>query len=146
MENNKYKQLTKIASKMVLPSLFFVGVVLIYIFDFKYIFETVFAILLVWFVYFILRYFRVLKNHELQNVFINQYILKRSYKPKLKTSRQKIEDIKKIQKYNQEYNSNFNNFTKYNTNLSTNNDFTFDYLEIKQYNNKNRLATIQPKG
>ena len=146
MKPNKNKQLTKVASKLVLPSLFFVGMVLIYFFDFKYIFETAFIILSIWFVYFIISYFRVFKNHELQNVFINQYILKRSYIQKPKTPRQKIEAIKKIQKYNQDYNSNFNNFTKYSTNLSTNKDFNFDYLGIKQFNNKNRLAILQIKS
>jgi ABC-type multidrug transport system fused ATPase/permease subunit len=146
MTDNKNKQILKTAEKLVLPGIFLVAALLIYFFDFKYSFEIVFITLLIWFVIFILKYFRVFKNHELQNVFINQYINKRGYKSKTKTVRQKIEDIKKIQKYNQTYNSNYNNFTKFSTNLPTNKDFTFDYLEIQEYNKKNRLATLQIKN
>jgi hypothetical protein len=144
--NNKNKQILKTAEKLVLPGIFLVAAFLIYFFNFQLTSEIIFITLLIWFVIFVLKYFRVFKNHELQNVFINQYINKRSYKSKIKTVRQKIEDIKKIQKYNQIYNSNYNNFTKYSTNLPTNKDFTFDYLEIQEYNNKNSLATLQIKN
>lgn len=96
-----------------------------------------------WILCFLLRYFRVFANHKVQNVLINSFIYKRSYKPKSKTIRQKIDNIKKIQEYNKTYNSNYNNFTKYSTNLPTNKDFTFDYLEIQEYNNKNRLASLK---
>ena len=99
-----------------------------------------------WLVSFLLRYFRVFNNHGLQNVLIKSFIDKRGYKPKLKTVRQKIEEVKKIQAYNKEYNSNYNNFTKYDTNLPTNRDFTFDYLEIQGYNSKTGLAALNTKA
>ena len=144
--NNKNTLITKKLQSLIAPSLIFVASILIYYFNFERILEIIFVTLLIWATFFVLRYFRVFKNHELQNVFINQYINKRGYKSKPKTVRQKIEDIKKIQKYNQTYNSNYNNFTKFSTNLPTNQDFTFDYLEIQEYNSKNRLAPLEIKN
>jgi hypothetical protein len=146
MTNNKYKQLIKDAEKLVFPGLIFVAIVFIYFYNFERTIEVISTTLLIWAVIFVLKYFRVFKNHEVENIFINQYINKREYKSKPKTIRQKIEDIKKIQEYNKTYNSNYNNFTKYSTNLPTNKDFTFDYLEIQEYNNKNRLATLEVKN
>lgn len=144
--NNKNILITKKLQNLVLPSLVSVAAILIYYFKYQHAFEIISVTFLIWATIFVLRYFRVFKNHELQNIFINQYINKRGYKSKPKTARQKIEDIKKIQKYNQTFNSNYNNFTKFSTNLPTNQDFTFDYLEIQEYNSKNRLATMKTKN
>jgi hypothetical protein len=143
MNNIKYKQTLKNADKFILPGLVLLATLLIYFFDFQYTFEIAIGFFLIWFTYFILKYFRVFQNHELQNVFINQYILKREYQPQPKTVRQKIKDLQKQREYNKTYNSNYNNFTKYSTNLPTNKDFTFDYLEIQESNNKNRLEVYK---
>jgi hypothetical protein len=109
---------------------------------FEAVFGIITAIFIFWLSLFILRYFRVFSNNNLQNVLINKFIHNRGYKPKVKTVRQKIEDVKKIHAYNKTYNSNFNNFTKYDVNVATNKDFTFDYLEIQEYNNKTKLASF----
>jgi hypothetical protein len=95
-----------------------------------------------WLILFILRYFRVFENNDVQNVLINKFIHKRGYKEKPQTIRQKIMELRKVQQYNDKYNSNYNNFTKFSTNLPTNKDFAFDYLSIEESNHKSRLATI----
>jgi hypothetical protein len=95
-----------------------------------------------WLVLFVLRYFRIFENNSVQNVLINSFINKRGYSAKPQTIRQKIMELRKVQQYNIKYNSNYNNFTKYNTNLPTNKDFAFDYLSIEESNNKSKLATI----
>jgi hypothetical protein len=146
MLENKNTQLIKTIQRLVVPGLLVVAVIFILYFNLQRTTEVITIALLIWAIHFMVRYFRVFKNHELQNVFINQHINKRGYKSKPKSVRQKIEDIKKIQKYNKTYNSNYNNFTNYSTNLPTNKDFTFDYLEIQEYNNKNRLAKLQSKS
>jgi hypothetical protein len=91
---------------------------------------------------FLTQYFGIFANNEVQNVLINRSILKRSYNSKPKNIRQKIMQIAKVQKFNSEYNSNFNNFTRFSTNLPTNKDFAFDYLGIEESKNKSNLATI----
>jgi hypothetical protein len=106
------------------------------------IFIMIFILFLIWLSLIILRYFRVFSNNPLQNVLINSFIHKRAYTAKPKSIRQKIQDFQKIKEYNQKYNSNSNNFTKYNTSLPTNQDFAFDYLGIKEFENKSKLATI----
>ena len=103
--NNKNTLITKKLQSLIAPSLIFVASILIYYFNFERILEIIFVTLLIWATFFVLRYFRVFKNHELQNVFINQYINKRGYKFKPKTVRQKIEDIKKIDRKSTRLNS-----------------------------------------
>lgn len=96
----------------------------------------------IWLTLFVLRYFRVFENNSMQNILINRFIHKRGYSTKPQTIRQKIMELRKVQQYNSKYNSNYNNFTKYNTSLPTNKDFAFDYLSIEESNNKSKLATI----